>query len=91
MLDKSICMRDQTVTGYNNRTNRSLQAGEDVCCWGITREKGIQLSSLLFSFHTEKEPLHPPSNVNAFEVYLLDSSCPHKGAAKVGRRQGTQP
>lgn len=30
-------MRDQTVAGYNNRTNRSLQAGEDVCCWGITR------------------------------------------------------
>lgn len=41
MLDKSMCMRDQTVAGYNNRTNRSLQAGEDVCCWGITRERRV--------------------------------------------------
>lgn len=74
-------MRDQTVAGYKNRTNRSLQAGEDVCCWGITREKGIQLFSLLFSFHTGKERLNPPSNVNAFEVYC--SICPHEGIAKV--------
>lgn len=45
------------------------------------REKGIQLSSLLFSFHTEKESLNPPSNVNAFEVYC--SICPHGGVAGV--------
>lgn len=69
MLDKSICMREQMVAGYNNRTNRSLQAteGEDECCRGITREKGIQLSSLLFP--VRKERINPPSN-NAFvEVF----------------------
>jgi hypothetical protein len=81
MLDKSMCMRDQTVAGYNNRTNRSLQTGEDVCCWGITRERRVSNYPLCSFPSILKEQLNPPSNAIAFEVYC--SICPHEGATEV--------